>query len=857
MWRWADDQGEQRLVGEDELRSAIASGVLPPSTLVWREGMTAWMPAMSVAEFANVVPTGGGNRASEKAPEAANAPDVAANAMAAAATAPGPAASGAGPMLTASTLHGLSPSDVLAAAAASAKEKRTPSVAPPRPAAGSAKPAGTKTLRPNFGPAIPAPPRVPSEGATKQPAAPRQAGPIRSPAAAPPPRAPSTTAIDKEWSISDDETTNVPGKDKSVQRPEPPVETAAREAPSPRGATPQMQPSRASAVRTAPPPSPHAERRPTEETTESTTFQFEKNALSLRVVKPSGDKGEGTVEARGEKARSGAGTTLRSEAPPGLMESYAQQPAARYEGAQEGSPATEPSPDFGTTTQELDPAYARAMLQSADLPEPPKVREQAPTAMLPDVDDAAADDADKRPHEVSRTIRLAADFLGKVLGPALMQKPAASELLQIKPPPLPPPASALPDGQFVRLPSATPQAATSLALRAVQPPAPADPVPAQLPLNALLMSGGLLITMVIGAFFVGRCSVKPNAINAPTARAGIGDAVRVLQNGLPGPPKPCWVAKQPARYAPVVSKSIPFELLALASGKVAIGYAKSDDEAVGIEVTPATGQIDEDYVDKAASEITRVTPTGKGFFISTTEAPGSLKSLIPVSAEKPFYVGISQAHVALSDQPSGVATRLWPVGDDPSGLRTMTLGNRGFVVALRTGSSRQQKVFAGMVGADRKTATNLVHVAGSGGQVSEPVIGFNGRDVAIVFSEQDRGPWKVRMGRAPLGKVPETTTAFAVPAGGPGGDANYAAIAGLADGRWVLVWTEGSSGSKAVRAQTFGANFAVIGDPIVLSPPFANFGQGMVGVVGNHVAVVFVQRGRSNYELWGSVLQCG
>jgi len=79
----------------------------------------------------------------------------------------------------------------------------------------------------------------------------------------------------------------------------------------------------------------------------------------------------------------------------------------------------------------------------------------------------------------------------------------------------------------------------------------------------------------------------------------------------------------------------------------------------------------------------------------------------------------------------------------------------------------------------------------------------------------------------------------------------------LADGRWVLVWTEGSSSSKSVRAQTFSSTFTAVGDPILLSPPSSNYGMSMVGVVGNYVTVVFVQKGKSNNELWGSILQCG
>ena len=51
-WRWANPQGTQRVVHFDELRAALASGALPPYTLVWRRGMPDWQPAHLVGELA-------------------------------------------------------------------------------------------------------------------------------------------------------------------------------------------------------------------------------------------------------------------------------------------------------------------------------------------------------------------------------------------------------------------------------------------------------------------------------------------------------------------------------------------------------------------------------------------------------------------------------------------------------------------------------------------------------------------------------------------------------------------------------------------------------------------------------------
>ena len=54
-WRWTDERGVQRLVGTEELRAALSSQVLPPTTLVWREGMKEWAPASTVPELSGAV----------------------------------------------------------------------------------------------------------------------------------------------------------------------------------------------------------------------------------------------------------------------------------------------------------------------------------------------------------------------------------------------------------------------------------------------------------------------------------------------------------------------------------------------------------------------------------------------------------------------------------------------------------------------------------------------------------------------------------------------------------------------------------------------------------------------------------
>src|SRR4051812_19280043 len=51
LWRWADPHGQQRRVRLDELRAALAGGLIAPNTPVWRSGWSVWQSAHEVPEL--------------------------------------------------------------------------------------------------------------------------------------------------------------------------------------------------------------------------------------------------------------------------------------------------------------------------------------------------------------------------------------------------------------------------------------------------------------------------------------------------------------------------------------------------------------------------------------------------------------------------------------------------------------------------------------------------------------------------------------------------------------------------------------------------------------------------------------
>jgi hypothetical protein len=384
--------------------------------------------------------------------------------------------------------------------------------------------------------------------------------------------------------------------------------------------------------------------------------------------------------------------------------------------------------------------------------------------------------------------------------------------------------------------------------------------PVLVPLSSLYGVGGFFIVALVLTFFVGRCSVEPVVARVePTAQKGLARAPEMAKAALPPPLKPCWVARQPVMWAPQASKNIPFELAATAQGSIAVGYARDSDFGAGFEFDLASGSIKERFSQKTEKKIDRVAPIpgeALSFVISSIDAAVPSRSVVHVAATPPFVFVIDASGVAVADAPDAAPTKLWPFegGDPPSAPRALRAGDAGYVITLR----KDNAVWSGWMGLDRKPIGALTKVVGSGGSVGKPNHGWNTKELAVVFADRPEGsPWQIRVGRGPKGAIPTVTRVITLPKGGPGGDAFAPDIAGLSDGRWLLVWTEGATGSRAIRALTLAADLTPVGDPIALSPPAGNFGQGVLGTAGNYAATVFLSKGETSYELWGAILQCG
>jgi len=430
----------------------------------------------------------------------------------------------------------------------------------------------------------------------------------------------------------------------------------------------------------------------------------------------------------------------------------------------------------------------------------------------------------------------------------------------------PPPGYSQPPGPTTTMPPpvTTPPPPSAEIDVAQGPTKVGDPI--VVPMSSLFGAGAMLIAMAVMAFFMGRCSVAPGPAAAP-ARLAFAALPRLARAALPAPPKPCWMAKQPVRWAPAVLQSVPVDVAPTANG-VMVAYARDAHEPATVEVNFATGALDDKAADKREGDVVRVFAPreGAGLLVTTKSDAGPLAPYVYAPGASPFVIGLAgrgtpNPSVALADKPEDAPQTLWTVPplDEDKGLeaaRVLGTGPNSYALVFR----RSGGILAGYVGEGKKPNGGLSVVAGSGGSVGRPALGMNKREIAVVFGDRQNSdaPWEIRVGHAALGQMPRETSVVPLPKGGPGGDAFAPDVAGIADGRWVIVWTEGKSGAYAVRAQTFGPDFQPLGDPIAISPPAGNFGQAVVGVAGSYVTTMFLSRASTgSYELWGAVLQCG
>ncbi|MFO0555144.1 MAG: GYF domain-containing protein [Polyangiaceae bacterium] len=862
-WRFTDDQGVERVVDTDELRASLTTGKVAASTPVWREGMSEWQPAFTIPELSSAaiasarrsVPPGGLRSAPPPLPE--------------------PRGGRAKPRPMLRTLTGIEPlaletADIMPDSAKNdgaddprASQRDLPALVA---AATEAEWEDDQTD------VIPRAPKLPRE--VKIPA-------IKSATPTPPPGVLSKS----EENIPKTKTLMGTGQRQGkpvLRQPTVPADLVAPKA----APTPPSPPKKG---RSEPPPPPRRNR-----TLEMSTAS---SGASPAPVKPAAT----TMASSGTPATSAAG---RSKPPPppnrqrttARMDNDAHAAASSASAnAAPGSVArpNHPSPPRPPHTQPQTSSTAASSLANEptalSVPSPGASTSSSPaprsvtsegTEIMPAPNSEALqraaaafkasendpDDVPTSKPRQARTLEMALEDHSKAASkdpaPPESQAPPKTEESGSKLGGVTKsiPARSATDEPSSRKPSTPPRRSRERVKGALE-----------VPMSTVLAVSSVWMLGLVAFFFVGRVSGYKSANRIPIARDGLDQAFTppieatssaaapvASEEPKAAAPLPCWVTRQAVRWAPSASKAVPFDLRA-AAGSMLVGYAAGEHEGVGLKVDARSGKFEEVFRSKVDGTVAHVVSVDdNAAFEITARGDRTFTPVVSSStgATNKTYLVLEKGSIGAATSLDGEVKQLWALeGDDPVAAEQVQRVGEDFLVTFRRGDA----VYGGYFGVDLAPKGALVKIAGSGGRSGKPRAATNGIEVAVAFAdrvdEKEETPWEIRVGRSRLGSVPESAALVPMP---PDGESIAPDIVGLPDGRWLLMWTQGPSGKRAIRAQAFDMTFAPIGDPIALSPPGGSFGQAVLGVVGNYTTVAFLQAGEDDgFEMWGAVLQCG
>jgi len=387
---------------------------------------------------------------------------------------------------------------------------------------------------------------------------------------------------------------------------------------------------------------------------------------------------------------------------------------------------------------------------------------------------------------------------------------------------------------------------------------------ARLTSAGLVLPGGLLLIAALLRPPRHR-ALAPAETLAPVGTQSMGPAVVVASAPAPArAPRAagCRLSKPAERLAPSVFAPVPLLLASTPDGVHAtVGLAASKDRAIGLTIDPstlkATQTFERTLEGGAALNVVPLVRSGSLDFAVDVDDP-TLAFARTLDGPSRFTVGVTEE--GFSRRIGSATDVIWPGKSKNPTIttpRVASVPGVGHALAFRHGG-QEGKVLVGWLRDDGTKLTELKAVGTDAALSGTPTISAGDRGVLIAFASKaapDEG-WRVELATAPLGGVPGRATVFAMPAGGPGGEAISPSAEGLPRGRFLMQWTEGSAGNRAVRVAVLSPELSVTGEAITLSAQDQNAGQGALWIHGSRALALYLVKSGVSHELWGASLEC-
>ncbi|MEP7052825.1 MAG: GYF domain-containing protein [Pseudomonadota bacterium] len=361
------------------------------------------------------------------------------------------------------------------------------------------------------------------------------------------------------------------------------------------------------------------------------------------------------------------------------------------------------------------------------------------------------------------------------------------------------------------------------------------------------LSGALLIT-VIGLAL----SRSPSAPAQVSGAASASPALALAPAAIAG----CRLALPAARISANVERDAPPYVAQLPNkSELALGFAETKTKGIGVRLDPATLDVTPTFEEEGKDPARGVVPlTHSGslaFFVDRDDK--ALRAAHTVDEVPPFTLGVNDA--GFSRVVAGSTSLIWPLAANVkiTEPRSAQLGEYGYGVAFRRGG-QTGSVLLGFVASDGAKKTELAEIPNAPKWLGTPVIAGSAAGALVAFAGRDApdAPWRLFVSLTKPGAAPSPAHALLT----GGGPAISPALAALARDRWLVQWTEGTSGQYHVHVQSFGPDLSPVGQNVLVSPKGANAGQGSLAAFAEHAVSLFILTTAGHDELWGATLTC-
>lgn len=374
-----------------------------------------------------------------------------------------------------------------------------------------------------------------------------------------------------------------------------------------------------------------------------------------------------------------------------------------------------------------------------------------------------------------------------------------------------------------------------------------------------VIGGSAAVTLLIGVLVLVKIACGSSSSVATVASAtATAASTTSAPHMTPAPPIACALAGERRTIAPKALAASGIEVSTLGN-EIAVGFAATPNDATLEILDPSNASTATRVLARSNDAIRRVLPLSRTTAtLDVDRKKDPLRVRRTLLADPPIDVGGSDDAFVWADHKTDKTTTLWPLPQANVPIEQVRgdalPDGKGFAIAFRQGSV----VYAGAFGGSPPAPLGpLVHVDGLGTSGGAPVIAASGERVMIAWSDRAQATetWHLRSATFRVGDADAQPHAFNTPPGGLGEQTMSPDLTSLGGGRFLLLWTEGTT-THQVRGAVLEEG--AVTSAFAVSPDGVDAGQGQAAVTddGKGVAAYLSSTSPGFYEAVAAPLKC-